>query len=1772
MSPFPFSSSVKLFFFVLHFSISCAIPSPSSLHSTNYLSSPYFHPSIQFPGSSHPSHTYRPKIWDSLKKTNTSIGFADSYPNKHYVLQVNGTADDSITLTLFLEPDLGPSNYTFVILSNDSRILRADEDISYTKTESPTTINTTIALDFNLFPGQVQLEVEARRTADFSLFAVYHVDFLVAGIAVYVNETDTLISGADRYFEIPSYENIHDKSHWEFSVFVQYVNGTTSDQLPPTQPSINSTHNVPPSSSSVYFDSIVPTFMFYSGQILWDNSICSINGGTWTGKNKMQLKPGCGMGFSPAYLNGTTYDGYRCAYDFQPNRAGKIGVLFSWDDLTFESELESEQFTNYVIIDIGGQPPSIIRRIEPANPFDKNGGEELYVEFINTADVNIASFNVNGIPFDIIPGSRTIVNGPDDFYETAKFTTKPGTGKRLPWTVTATRTSANGTVVPIQFIDETNFLFSYNDDNIVLSKITPSVIGEDGDVRMTLFGEFPSFNVNYLTHNVYIGNILIEKERYVSYTDSEIILLVPPRSYIGVSWRYAIYVQIDESFSNELFVEFYAMSIELRGIVFGASYDGDSDTYTLNYCGITTFMVTIIGQQEAKDVTYEWKLLDESNIDYLSSHNESSVVKNTSTLELPNDLIPRFNEMLYVTGSVSFQNMTRKFVFNVMKSQHVVIGVTLIQPENRTISIPMVNMRIIAKIELPQCAESPDELLYEWELENKSRTMEAASRMGHLPLSVHDQSLPPMYDKYIFSYVNDSGTFDDEITPTRLGRELIVPLEMVTHGIHRVQLTVKDKNANTTDMIISGKDRTTYTIYDSPLIAMIGTGELSRRVSDAEILIMSAQGSYDPDLVTSSDKSIGLHYQWSCGFSKFANMSNMVPCITDSLPNPSNNDTAKFEITARTLQAMSNETIEGSQGNVYFRYHVAVTKGGRLGTAAQDLTLARSDGVLVSRYHRIEIVNSRDEVVNMNAIDFWDDVVIRPVAPASTEWRFRLGFPTWERSRFLTRAGNLISSAGYYTVSETVPGFQQMPLGINADRLDPKQTYQFLISFQEVGRLADDVMVRLKTVEVPDLVFPDIVQANGSISKTFRATASTSFQAHAKFTYQFYLIDLGRVSSEYCVDGCTGAHTIRFQVPKAGLYILQCRLLAANGKRLLSVKNNTKIITVYSPSSSSSSMLSSALMSSRVASRETKESFSQQNDMMMRDFKLGDDGWVIQRGFYASESLYETGDQIVAMSGSETFDLCVNYTSKWVDFPLHIVTNELPNTPNTRNYISLATNFVRLSCMEGEESLLKLVNIVDRSISKTPQEEVLTTTTNPHSKDLPNVEVQEELRRFYNFSIAKAMQITTRGSSRNRLLSQPGMVHNLILDVAELSVKHLTTAATSGRVCGWKKEYTLSTRDGIPDGLASIPSLSRLEGARDRVETSSRQAQVAAKTEVGVTSVHVAVMCNPEQGMSLTTPHASFEWCDAVYAVSGNSRKIVTLAETYDYPYLSRVQGENASETERIVLVDISTRGKLNQLESAVSHESLVAAQAIELAHSGSTGTGAQTCYKVGMKMSPTLNQSALNQMATCWVNTPFRMAPRKPYGYRISSPFEADMYLRRKAGVSPTDDTRRSSVSIIAQTNDLGLYGAYRARCDGGIEGNLRPIHRMILVGFLIGILLLIIIITGLTYLLIYAVVGAATSAYDEEMYAAADDSYVERDYFGRKEVVMNVCSMSGSSRASFSAFLDPSLDPSKKPMLSGGVGVPEMASGSGKSKFFQLSEAGGVRHTINEDRVGSA
>lgn len=1691
--------------------------------------------------------------WAKVRQTatgaadNSGVDFIEDIARN--VLLMNGSADDSFFLTFYPEQGFRfPEDYHVVRVVSNENVLNNATDIELMTTALANgAINMTATLDFHEFPGTTNVSLEFRRKNDSTLFDSLKIQYLAAGIGVFRDDPElgqVLLSGTDKKLKIPDYhDNLGGKNHYEFGTLVQFLNGSTSDAILDRKSSVDP-------ASLFNIDTLTTVMMKNSGQIDWDPEVCRLSLGTWDGSS-LTLPDGCGMGMALGEGNGTEGGALHFGYDFEEYRAGNLDVLFEWDRFTEGSEFEDVLYENYLKTEIGGDPPAIVRLVSPVGEFATGGKEDLYVEMVNANNASIESFVVNGAeaPFLLRPGTYQQFKAPSGFYESAVFQTAPGTGKHLPWSINATR--ENGTrnevtglpiVYPVTFIDQSGFSFSYDNQQSVLRSVEPSVISDKGGEEIVLFGSFEPFNLSNPDHEITFNNQPINSALVRTFNSTHITLESPPRSDVGTTWQYKVTLQTDIDVSNSVDIFYRAEFVPVRLRMFGGSLDRNgSGSYEYGPCSKITIIRDELSGGETNDFKHEWTVIGPDGLDILKLPEAEEIDLSTNTLSMPVEAIPEFDTIYNATVKTSNNFTSGSSSVDIKKTRGNKIGVHIVPSANRTLSVPESSLRLVAKIDLPNCGGSQDGILnatdnmvYEWGWENKGNT--------------GGSNNPPVYTKYQIRPSDGNLTENGDMGIIRIGREFIIPRtkEQLSLGRHLAYLFVFEaaerespdelyvpfvnpENNSTT----FGYAETKAFILQSDLQALIGNGEERVTTNGESTIEISGVSSFDPDILDNT-KTEGISYSWSCEQTWASDLSDAAPCAENLLPAAEINF-AKFEVPATALMSEVAKDPRQRDSPLYLKYSLLASKSDstgalRTGAATQVVEVTqRSELQLLSQqavariavrqaipaseelrsFNRqsaplpwkmqkgIKISNGEGKTVDPKHVKFWEDLIIAPIIQPQMElgttWRFELTRPANQKNVFFS-SGKLLSELGFYE-----GGFgstaSRYPLGIKAGMLSPNQAYTFKIIF---GYDKDGIQregtaeVNIRTVEFPRVVFPPLSLSKGTSDTIFRATARIDVEQDAAYNYQFYLYDIDDPSvDEYCLDGCTGAPVVLFRTFRPGNYSVEVRLIATNGKTVLDVIRNEKNISV--------------------TSNTKTPSIREYEGSMTTDFANGDDGGVNQRGFFVSHAMRaRIDDGVTQMSGlislsddgESAIETCHSVVPSFVKSTLNIAQKEQPTTANLRNYIILASNYARLSCVENEKTLYDLLSIVDISLSRIPAENTVQTESYKGEEarsSMPVADVVQEAQRFYNFTITRAISSQiARGSSRQRLAPVEGEVNNLILDLYEKWQEHVLRVATSGQVCGFSR--TISTQ--VPDGLADPSLLTTDHGARSNPFAHSQ--------------LMVAIRCNEEQGLSLEGLYSKFEYCPGVFTPdeSGSTRKIVSLAEMYDYVYLSGIQGKNMTDSSRLVSIDLTVLESSNRLVSALS-----SSDTLSSSNEGRAESIPASCYTIGMQMEASVveklqrekkllehlstksqtgtRSSTVANSESCRFSA-FTMWPTKNYEESYTAPFQNNAYMRREDGIAASGDSSNDSY-VTVQTPHLGLYGAIRLPCTQSItafgldelSGQLKSVLWLIF-----GILITVIVVTALTYLLATTVF---TGKAGEGEAAAEALAYVERDYFGR-------------------------------------------------------------------------
>lgn len=1632
------------------------------------------------------------------------------------VLLLNGTADDSFTFSFFPETGRNMSDYVVRVQSSDIDVLNNFTDIELAYAESNRGVNVTASLDFHLFSGNATLSFEVL-WKDESLYDSLTVNYLVAGLVVYTVGQDgkrSLVSGSNRSFVVEDYSNVFLHDQYVLKVFVQYLNGSTSA-------SILSDGQGDYGSPVVRLEDIEPAFVDYRGQFDWDVDICRLSDAMWDGAT-LTMRDGCGLCILRSQSGNSGGTGLLLGIKFERYRAGKFVIVLFWTGFTEGSEFEDLEYVTYMSVHIGGIPPVVVRLISPANMFSADGGQDLYVEMLNANNASIESFAVDGVekPFLARPGSYQQFLGPSDFYESVVFVTEPGRGKNLQWTIQGYKYAEMSDPVigdpgrqPLRILDLTGFLFSYDDPEVTLDGMHPLIVREEGGDLVTLFGSFHDFNVSDVTHSVLLSGIVLQMEHMQSWNDTHIVFEAPPRLSVGSSWTYNVGLRTGVMLTRSFRLTYVSSFLLVRLAVFGGSFDVTNNRFVFGACSRITILATH-HIMENIEVSVKWRLLDRSNDDILPKMNASDINTKSMMFAMPAEMLPEVDKEYRIAVEMSTPFAVGGAEITLLRSPDFVLGVSVVDMFDRSVGVPSVALRAFVKIEVPRCINDSFALRYDW-----SFKYDADILKEELPPELSAANNYSLGDPYQFSlrYIPHqvSHLRRDKPGIARLGREMVIPVSFLRWGTHRVSCLVTAVNSsnNWTEVIqqqtnrsIQGFATATVHVFKSSLLSVIRHGEDNLLTNGGRDIQMFGWNSRDPDELR-NEPSSGLSYRWDCKQSYFESLSHADPCSADIMQqhvpvSPS------FTISSKALSDVRSAAPIGTV-SVYLQFSLLVSKDTRTAisyfvievTCEPELPATpNTEYGFELMYAGIKFQYGSGGIADLSDVKFWEDIIIEPLIHPkyreNTTWRFEVIEPSHERNRLFVD-GKMFKTSHYYPATACGCGeFHAFPLGILAGALAPHSVYRFKLQILHLSgsgaRKESMVWFHFRTKEMPRLVHQVSGGQSGDLTTVFCSHSLVSTADASSYVFQHFYIDGNRQVEEQCLDGCTGGHIAMYRANAVGLFTLQVKLFSVDGSKLLDMWNSSEVI--------------------QVTSQETHSLMDYHRELMV-DFLTGDDGSIVHRGdVLASSMINPSLIGIHSISTDVLDEFCEDYLPLWVNATHDIASRLLPVSEHVRYNIRVASNYARLKCLESESTLYGLLRIVDKSIALCPREislrsQLLSSEYMEWRNVSVDFDIVDDLAYFYNCSITRGISAEIgSGSTRSRLSPIEGYTSNLIIDLFERFKVHVVLVSSSHQTCGWTQT--------VPSGLESGVGESELGSNEDGVHNT-----------LGISQIHVALRCREQDGASIEGLYSMFRWCSTVYDLSSfiqneydvsgsqKERTLMSLYEVYDYVYLSGIQGQNRTDSKRLVDIDVTRLDdSMNRLTPVTDVET------------GTFAPSEKPCFQLGMQMDDIASQQLLlersilqsrlgrsNAVASktssdntsssgildsCKFNA-FALWPLKEYGSDFIKPFQGDAYLRRDSDIHEVDELSNGSYVTI-RTDYVGLFGAVRLSCLQGLQADSADVAGILLslAALIICILLLLLIVTTLTYLLATTIVaGNEESDYETPLV----EYFVERDVYGR-------------------------------------------------------------------------
>lgn len=1235
------------------------------------------------------------------------------------LLQENGSVDTVKYFFLKLTDGLAAEDVLLVQDSSNFHVLNLTSDDNMLLSSSGSeTLNITCSLSFDSMVGKTEYTLKAVRRVTNEEITKITIPFIIVGMTFYTESIDgtvTILSGDENGYYI-SFQEALKKQITESSqirVFIQLPDGS----------SVSSLSDVPIPNGETLQSLVSSDF---SGQFQHTASQCDVEQlGNLSPSGRLVLPTSCGYGFYSGFSDDLCF-----GIDFQPYRAGNFSIQFSWSGLTaLDPVLAEEVFESVLHVFITGDPPVAILGVFPAEKLWRpEGGEIVQLEIINAMAKNVSFFQLLvanvPTPFSMVYGSFSPAGAPH-YSESISFSTEPGAGSNLNWTLEYR--PGNNTVSSVQQVLESavtvpgfDYLFNYDSPSLRIDSLSPDFGEEEGGTEIAITGYFPFFNPD--VDGLFFSGVKLERKYFISVSSSKILILLPPKSALGGSYEFKVNVKMGNAVSNEVLFSFIVKNAVLRISQSGTS-EIDEETFRIGNCTAASF-TAIVTPFTTQVQSFKWKLhrLGNANPELLStSPFQADSNASAQTLLIDPNVIVVGAYTLKVSVVLLGKDLEKEILL--VREYVVSIGAFILEPPTRSVAIPDAPLRLSAIVRPPgKCYTGNQTMMFEWTAFGKTQVFSSTNATGS-------------------PVVRDLTT-----TPARLGWEYVVPRKDLRPGNQSVIFKVWMAE----DALVSGQALSYVIIQQAPLVPVIRFGEEQVSVNYLSTLVLFSTRSYDPD-VLEGDRTAGLTYEWQCqqSSSKTFPKETSSVCPSALLPSAS---ASEFSVPIRVL--------ESEVEIAYLQYSLVVRKGMDRVSSVTTLVVEIQNGGSLPFIDDYQILLLNDDGIpqSWNGVAHFERAIISVSTSSQASWTYSLLEPNLPN--FFSSA-NLIDNPHFFSADTAVFSVSgnTKPLGIEAGKLRPLTTYKFRILFEGSQEYeTTSVIVTIRTAEAPTLSLAVPSVTNGTTDTTFTAIAgipnSASFTA---FSYFFIITD--ESGNNFCIAGCTGYNIAHFRIGRAGNYSLSVYILDMQGKALIDSKTLSSNITILDTDNSTENLTNLATL-----------------------FESGDDNTWTQLAHDLALILLErqpTENTMRMLTGttnreeSSPEDLLavkMQFALSISEGSRKIFCSSYPNSYHGSNCMSLSSVLTNLT-LPYEEILYNIMITVQCCVENTPLR-----TTNKMGPMFP---------MFVENLNSMAATIDQGGNSRRRLLQSSGDPPNLIADVKTWASKQLPASVTSGQLDGY---------------------------------------------------------------------------------------------------------------------------------------------------------------------------------------------------------------------------------------------------------------------------------------------------------------------------------------------------------------------------------------------------
>eukprot|EP00178_Gracilaria_changii_P025964 TRINITY_DN797_c0_g1_i1.p1 TRINITY_DN797_c0_g1~~TRINITY_DN797_c0_g1_i1.p1 ORF type:complete len:1594 (-),score=219.47 TRINITY_DN797_c0_g1_i1:2094-6875(-) len=1118
-------------------------------------------------------------------------------------------------------------------------------------------------------------------------------------------------------------------------------------------------------SNGISFLDLASVSVIADDQIFWYNiSTCSITGSSYGPSGIILDNPTqCGLSF--AARDEDVFPSFGA--QFRPYKSGKFTLQLNWNSLG----TTGEAYEQAVVISVVERAPPVITSISKLPIYQSL---PCGVETLNITGYNFRFSDKREILTSNEGGSVSIWPEAEDSFSydpvedlsSLSFESSGGVGQDVSFAVIVFYGSVSANAISLQ---DDIFLTTNFSTPPVLLGLAPNVTEPEGGARIVLTGSFEGFKNSSF---VKVGGFDIRGGDVEITENGSLSFIAPPLSSLGKHFTYDVLIEICAERSDSALLIYNVAPIVF--ITAADSSTNDDNSYVIPYDGEVTFVAEVSANNV--NVTYLWTLVSaDGNVMSLGNATVNQQIF-TVTPDMIRPSGTRYALRVAVTNSIALSDSSEvAIVLANPVDEYILVNVFEIETLQRSL-----NTTTLIQASLVVEVNDITEVFLEWVYKGERYVVDESR-----------------------GFRNASSSAQDVTGPTKLGLEFNIARRDLEIGVSQLELIAT--LANNPD--INGRDSINVIVVASELEAIINDGLNGTLILSGNDLQLNGGNSFDPDVLPDeSNPTTEIQYDWSgCRSSLDSSFSTSVSDCSSILPEILNS--VNITIAAADLFTSRLDT-DADPLPTFFVFGLVVSKDNRSSEtyAYFEFRTTETTGDVPS-LSSLEVVDGKGIPVDLKSANIFSDIVIQPESDdAFVTWSFDMS--RINQQYLLLQEGVLKAGPGFVS---TRGEKSRLPLAFAASALEEATEYVVAVTvFSSQSSLVQTYEISFVTSEAPSLSCTGPIESSGITSETmFTVSGLLSFETQG-IEYCFSLIS--SLNERFSVGkGCSSVPFASFSIHKDGTYQIECEARTLGGNLVDKVTlNNTLSVNTPAPPGDQTIL---GNLAERLANLTEEAAFCE---------AVRDHGCLTSLISVVSN----VAGIIVSVTDSDTSEeaqLLVDQTQSYVA-NLSRISEELTRTTvYSPNQILPAIDLtfylllVPQRLIGDESTLFAALRQAETAIEITEDNTI---------EALVSDSLVEKVSTIANLSISIAFNIGQEGTSRRRLLQEPGSIRRAFGVLLLKTTRFIASVRSQQENCGFS---------GIESTALGESDITR------QVSTTY------SSPDVSPVELHIQVSCNGDQ-------------------------------------------------------------------------------------------------------------------------------------------------------------------------------------------------------------------------------------------------------------------------------------------------------------------------------------